>query len=63
MNDYTSPLTLLDIRNTGFIVIDMFNKANIGPINPGKGWLTLRQGVQKIRMEMMYPPQLVTLLF
>ena len=34
MKDFTGPLTLIDVRNTGFIGMDMLNKANIGPNNP-----------------------------
>jgi hypothetical protein len=41
MDDYTGPLTLIDVRNAGFIGMDMLNKANVGPINPEKGWLVL----------------------
>jgi hypothetical protein len=36
MDDYTGPLTLIDVRNTGFIGMDMLNKANVGPINPSQ---------------------------
>ena len=43
MDDYTGPLTLIDVRNTGFIGMDMLNKANVGPINPEKGQLVLWQ--------------------
>ena len=43
MEDYKGPLTLIDVRNTGFIGMDMLNKANVGPINPEKGWLVLWQ--------------------
>ena len=43
MHDFTGPLTLIDVRNTGFIGMDMLNKANVGPINPEKGWLVLWQ--------------------
>ena len=39
MHDFTGPLTLIGARNTGFIGMNMFNKANAGPINPEKGWL------------------------
>jgi len=41
MDDYTDLLTLIDARNAGFIGVDMLNKANVGPINPEKGWLVL----------------------
>jgi hypothetical protein len=41
MDDYTGPLALIDARNAGFIGMDMLNKANVGPINPEKGWLVL----------------------
>ena len=34
MKDYTGPLTSIDMRNTGFIGMDMLNKANVGPNNP-----------------------------
>ena len=47
MHDYTGPLTLIDVRNTGFIGMDMLNKANVGPINPEKGWLVLSQEGRK----------------
>ncbi len=43
MGDDFGPLTLIDIRNTGFIGMDMLNKAHVGPINPEKGWLVLWQ--------------------
>ena len=43
MDDYTGPLTLIDVRNAGFIGMDMLNKANVGPINPEKGCLVLWQ--------------------
>ena len=43
MKDFTGPLTLIDVRNTGFIGMDMLNKVNIRPINPEKGWLVLWQ--------------------
>ena len=39
MEDYTGPLTSIDVRNTGFIGMDTLNKANVGPINSEKGWL------------------------
>ena len=41
MDDFTGPLTLIDVRNTGFIGRDMLNEANVGPINPEKGCLVL----------------------
>ena len=41
MDDCTDPLTQIDARNAGFIGMDMLNKANVGPINPEKGWLLL----------------------
>ena len=47
MEDYKGPLTLIDVRNTGFIGMDMLNKANVGPINPEKGWLVLWQEGRK----------------
>ena len=47
MDDYTGPLKLIDVRNTGFIGMDMLNKANVGPINPEKGWLVLWQKGRK----------------
>ena len=47
MHDYTGPLTLIDVRNTGFIGMEMLNKTNIGPINPEKGWLVLWQEGRK----------------
>ena len=47
MDDFTGPLTLIDVRNTGFIGMDMLNKANVGPINPEKGWLVLWQEGRK----------------
>ena len=47
MHDFTGPLTLIDVRNTGFIGMDMLNKANVGPINPEKGWLVLWQEGRK----------------
>ena len=47
MHDCTGPLTLIDVRNTGFIGMEMLNKANIGPINPEKGWLVLWQEGRK----------------
>ena len=47
MDDYTGPLTMIDVRNTGFISMDMLNKANVGPINPEKGWLVLWQEGRK----------------
>ena len=47
MKDFTGPLTLIDVRNTGFIGMDMLNKANVGPINPEKGWLVLWQEGRK----------------
>ena len=47
MDDFTSPLTLIDVRNTGFIGMDMLNKANVGPINPEKCWLVLWQEGRK----------------
>ena len=47
MEDYKGPLTLIDVRNTGFIGMDMLNKANVGPINPEKGWLVLWQKGRK----------------
>lgn len=37
------PLIMLDARNTGFISMDMLNKANVGPINPEKGQFVLWQ--------------------
>ena len=43
MDDFTGPLTLIDVRNTGFIGRDMLNEANVGPINPEKDWLILWQ--------------------
>ena len=43
MGDYPDPLTQIDARNAGFIGMDMLNKANVGPINPEKGWLVLWQ--------------------
>ena len=47
MEDYKGPLTLIDVRNTGFIGMDMLNKANVGPVNPKKGWLVLWQEGRK----------------
>ena len=47
MTDYTGSPTLIDVRNTGFIGMDMLNKANVGPINPEKGWLVLWQEGRK----------------
>ena len=47
MEDYTGPLTSIDVRNTGFIGMDTFNKANVGPINIEKGWLVLWQEGRK----------------
>jgi len=47
MEDYTGPLTSIDVRNTGFIGMDTLNKANVGPINPEKGWLVLWQEGRK----------------
>ena len=47
MHDYSDPLTLIDVRNTSFIGMDMLNKANVGPINPEKGWLVLWQEGRK----------------
>ena len=47
MHGFTGPLTLIDVRNTGFIGMDMLNKANVGPINPEKGWLVLWQEGRK----------------
>ena len=47
MHDFTGPLTLIDVRNTGFIGMDMLNRANVGPINPEKGWLVLWQEGRK----------------
>ena len=47
MTDYTGSPTLIDVRNTGFIGMDMLNKANVGPINPEKGWLVLWQERRK----------------
>ena len=47
MDEYTGLLTLIDVRNTGFIGMDMLNKANVGPINPEKGWLVLWQEGRK----------------
>jgi len=41
MGDYPDHLTQIDARNAGFIGMDMLNKANVGPINPEKGWLVL----------------------
>ena len=41
MGDYPDLLTQIDARNAGFIGMDMLNKANVGPINPEKGWLVL----------------------
>ena len=43
MEDYKGPLTSIDVRNTGFIGMDTLNKANVGPINPEKGWVVLLQ--------------------
>jgi len=43
MGDYPDHLTQIDARNAGFIGMDMLNKANVGPINPEKGWLVLWQ--------------------
>ena len=36
MHDYSGPLTLIDVRNTGFIAMDMLNKANVVPFNSEK---------------------------
>ena len=47
MDDYTGPLTLIDVCNTSFIGMDMLNKANVGPTNPEKGWLVLWQEGRK----------------
>lgn len=47
MDDCTDPLTQIDARNAGFIGMDMLNKANVGPINPEKGWLVLWQEGRK----------------
>ena len=47
MHDYSDPLTLIDVRNTSFIGMDMLNKAHVGPINPEKGWLVLWQDRRK----------------
>ena len=47
MHDYSDPLTLIDVRNTSFIGMDMLNKANVGPIDPEKGWLVLWQEGRK----------------
>ena len=47
MHDYSDPLTLIDVRNTSFIGMDMLNKANIGPMNPEKGWPVLGQEGRK----------------
>ena len=47
MHDYSDPLTLIDVRNTSFIGMDMLNKANVGPINLEKGWLVLWQEGRK----------------
>ena len=47
MDDYIGPLTLIDVRNTGLIGMDMLNKANVGLINPEKGWLVLWQKGRK----------------
>lgn len=63
MKDLTGPLTLIDVRNTGFTGMNMLNKANVGPINPKKvGSYSGRKHV-KMEKEMMYQPQLVILLF
>ena len=43
MDEYTGPLALIDVRNTGLIGMDMLRKANFGPINPKKGQLVLWQ--------------------
>ena len=47
MHDFTGPLTLIDARNTSFVVMDTLNKANVGPNNPEKGWLVLWQEGRK----------------
>ena len=47
MDDYKGPLTSIDVRNTGFIGMDILNKANVGPINSEKGWLVLWQEGRK----------------
>ena len=56
MDEYTGPLALIDARNTGFIGMDMLNKANVGLINPKKvGSYSGRKAV-KIRLEIAYQP-------
>ncbi|MBH69650.1 MAG: hypothetical protein CMM58_14940 [Rhodospirillaceae bacterium] len=43
MIDNYGPIIRVDVRNTGFVVLDMLTKAYAPPINPEHGWLFLWQ--------------------